>query len=286
MNRPLRIYAAVVALALAACGGTRGTAGPRAGGSRAAARNQNTAGLRRGAQGMVCMHEGTPPDANLAYGEGEAADLAGDVVKAEAMYLKAIELDPTLCDAMDNLGAVYRRAGRVDDAIALYRRSLELAPSNPVALQNLGLALSIQEKYAEAAEQYGKLIELHPDNPEGHYGLGLLILHHSDETVAAIGLLEEAERLYQASGSPALADARLALGDAHRVLEHWKECKRYLEAAYEHFGGEGTVNLALGICWLADDPPDRARAREYLVRARELGQRVDDELWNASDPGK
>ena len=42
------------------------------------------------------------------------------------LYLKAIELDPEYCDAMDNLGQLYRRINKFDKAEYWYNKSLKI----------------------------------------------------------------------------------------------------------------------------------------------------------------
>lgn len=50
---------------------------------------------------------------------------------AEQAYLRALELDPELVQAYNNLGTLYSLWGRTEDAVTYWRKSLELDPDQP-----------------------------------------------------------------------------------------------------------------------------------------------------------
>ncbi|MFQ5792287.1 MAG: asparaginase, partial [Acidobacteriota bacterium] len=50
---------------------------------------------------------------------------------AEQAFLRALELDPELAQAYNNLGTLYSLWGRTEDAVKCWRKSLELDPDHP-----------------------------------------------------------------------------------------------------------------------------------------------------------
>lgn len=57
--------------------------------------------------------------------------------EAEALYVRAVELDPTRIDALNNLGLLLMRGDRLADAEKLLARAVELAPEDQGYRQNL-----------------------------------------------------------------------------------------------------------------------------------------------------
>jgi tetratricopeptide (TPR) repeat protein len=113
--------------------------------------------------------------------------------KAEALYSRAIRLDPTLAIAYTNLGNIRFRRGDEPGAEELYRRA----------------------------------IQVDPDQPEAHYNLGYVMLERGEATQAT-AFFERA-----LIGDPRFADAHFnlamaweQLGERARARPHWK---RYLE---------------------------------------------------------
>jgi len=80
------------------------------------------------------------PAAMRAYDAAIDAERVRDVARAEALYKEAVQRDPAYCDAMDNLGLLFRRQGKVDQAIEWYRKSLAIQPRNSLARTNLATA--------------------------------------------------------------------------------------------------------------------------------------------------
>lgn len=63
----------------------------------------------------------------------------GDAQAAIVRLRAAIEADPDVADAHNDLGVAYARSGKLDEAIAAVRRALQLDPAHAGALQNLQL---------------------------------------------------------------------------------------------------------------------------------------------------
>ena len=176
---------------------------------------------------------------------------------------------------MDNLGLVYRRAGKLDEAITWYKKSIAVAPKNGTSRMNLAAALRMKKQLPESATEYAGLIKVLPKDPEGHYGLGSVYLDMGKAKEAVAPLLE-AEKLYQAEQSPYVRDARVNIADAYYQLEQWPDAAKYFELIYLSSQEDPTTNLRFGTTLLK--LKKQARARTILGKARDLGAVVPAEI--------
>ncbi len=101
-------------------------------------------------------------------------DGAAAMVRAEAAYRRAIELDPTHGDAVLNLGALLCEAGRCVEADALYRHALQRGVSSALLHFNHAVALEDQDLRAEAVVSYERALLLDPQLADAHYNVGRL----------------------------------------------------------------------------------------------------------------
>jgi tetratricopeptide (TPR) repeat protein len=115
----------------------------------------------------------------------------GDTDQAQAieLYKKAIEIDPKLVAAYNNLGVAYSEQGRYPEAIELYQKALSIDGGFSEARKNLGYAqahtsLGITyfklKRYDKALAEYSKAVSLDPDFADAHYNLGVFYQRESD----------------------------------------------------------------------------------------------------------
>ena len=231
---------------------------------------------RREDVGVVCPSD--VPEALNAYNRGVEAETAGDIEGAAKAYREAIDLDPTYCDAMDNLALLLRQKGEFEEAISLYQASIQIAPDNFVA--HLGLANTYMdlEDYDKAIQEYESMVAIDPANPEGYYGSGRV--HFARENYReAIAQFKIAEELYKAEGSPYVADAQLFIGFSYAMLEDYVMGRDYLEPIYPQFQDNPYVNYYLGYCYYyGESIRDDTLAKQYLTRARDLGLELEPNL--------
>ncbi|HQU46137.1 MAG TPA: tetratricopeptide repeat protein, partial [Pirellulales bacterium] len=95
-------------------------------------------------------------------------------------FLKTLELDPQYVDAHGNLGLAYFEQGRVDEAVMQFRKALRLAPGSAETFNNLGVALMQQGRPQEAAQRYRQALQIRPDYIEAHLNLGRALLTLGD----------------------------------------------------------------------------------------------------------
>lgn len=206
----------------------------------------------------------------------------GQWAESKKLFLKALEIDPNFCDAMDNLGLLLRRQGKIDEAVSWYKKSISILFYNPIAHLNLASAYQIQGKKEEALSEYQSVINFDPENPEGYHGAGLilLILNRPQE---AITKFHKAEVLYEKSLSPLVTHSRYGLGVAYYLLENCKKAIYYLNSAISTDEGKNDplLNFYLGNCYLSNETRDIELAKKHIKKAQSLGVRIPFETSNA-----
>ncbi|KXZ42289.1 hypothetical protein GPECTOR_167g170 [Gonium pectorale] len=93
--------------------------------------------------------------------EGLRAATSGEFAKAELIFARLLNEDPTSASVWSNLGNVHMSQGRAKQAYDDYSQAVQLAPEAPVpylnraiALEQLGLQLAAEGRPAEAGERW------------------------------------------------------------------------------------------------------------------------------------
>jgi len=87
---------------------------------------------------------------------------------AAAALKQALKLEPENDTFYNNLGLLYYEIGQYDDAASAYEESIEINDKVPSRLINLGLAYFMSKKYRKAADNYEKALILDPRNEQYH----------------------------------------------------------------------------------------------------------------------
>ncbi len=87
----------------------------------------------------------------------------GNLDEALTSFRRALQIDPCLAAAENNLACVLHGQGNIDDALAGYRRALALAPGFAEVYSNLATALLSQGQPLEAVACCRKALHLQPD---------------------------------------------------------------------------------------------------------------------------
>ena len=173
---------------------------------------------------------GIPPGPRRAAGQRRgphrprtrASQTAGDQAAAEAVFRRAIELEPSFA-VFNQLGAWYYDFGRYAEAADLFRRASRTAPDSYWAQSNLGGAEAMRCDFPAALVAFRRALELAPKDPSALSNLGMAQLWtgHPADAVASleravvespgnfmiVGNLGDA---YRARGDPAKADRAYA----------------------------------------------------------------------------
>jgi tetratricopeptide (TPR) repeat protein len=92
---------------------------------------------------------------------------------AEAAYRKAIELDPSLSNALTNLGNLLFKQSRLQEAEAAYKRALEIDPEQPEAFYNFGFLLHDRGEVRAAIDCFERALKSDPSFADAHFNLAM-----------------------------------------------------------------------------------------------------------------
>jgi tetratricopeptide (TPR) repeat protein len=113
------------------------------------------------------------PYLSEAYNDlGMTLGRLGKPVEAMEQFELALRANPELADAHNNLGVALLRQGRLQEATEHFQQALRTDPNHAEACANLGLALQMSGKVSEAIEHYEQALRIRPDFSDTHYDLG------------------------------------------------------------------------------------------------------------------
>lgn len=95
------------------------------------------------------------------------------VAEAEALYRRAVDLDPDLAIAYTNLGNIHFRRGEEDPAVALYQKALTIDENQPEARYNLGYVLLDRGSPKEAVVHFESAIRADGSFADAHFYLAM-----------------------------------------------------------------------------------------------------------------
>lgn len=87
---------------------------------------------------------------------------AGRLAEAAEQYRMAVQIEPEMVSAWNNLGVAEAGLGRLSEAESAYRRAIKMSPQYALAHYNLGRVHDALGSYDAAIEEYQKAIELDP----------------------------------------------------------------------------------------------------------------------------
>jgi tetratricopeptide (TPR) repeat protein len=104
--------------------------------------------------------------------------------EAEALYKRAVELDPWLAIAYTNLGNIRFRRGEEEQAVELYRRALMIDTVQPEAQYNLGYVMLERGLASEAIEFFNGAIRSDPRFADAYFNLAMAYEQTGDAEAA------------------------------------------------------------------------------------------------------
>lgn len=93
---------------------------------------------------------------------------------ADPSIRRALELDPSLCAAENDLGVALCASGRLDEAAARFLAALRINPRNSLTLYNLAMTLDRKDMRESAVTVMRHALAVHPGEPLLEYGWNLL----------------------------------------------------------------------------------------------------------------
>ena len=103
-----------------------------------------------------------PASGRLHHLLGTVYAARGETKPAEAAFLKALELEPTLVGAHLSLGQLYTASGKYDEALAKLHAALRVDPKNLVAHMRMGMLLERRGDFTKAQQAYEQALTLDP----------------------------------------------------------------------------------------------------------------------------
>jgi tetratricopeptide (TPR) repeat protein len=149
----------------------------------------------------------------------------GDREAAVKLMRRALNQNPRVAGAHNDLGNMLEALGRYDEAIERYERALSLDPGLAAAHTNLGRALNARGRPAEAMAHHERALALAPELADAHNNLGVVL--------QALGRAQEASAHIERAIAiePGFAEAHNNLGNVLRALErHEAAIPHYLRA--------------------------------------------------------
>ncbi len=215
---------------------------------------------------------------------------------ALACLLRAVSLDPTTADYLNDLGELWQRKRRQPEALAAYIQALRLTPGDPDRYEALGRALCRQGLHAEAAAVYERALRLDPNRADVHVALGDVRYAQRATTAAEADADSDAsraiahyQRAIEIDGTK--PDAYRGLARVHGDRGEWasaiacvQDAARAGARSVDLYVDEGELRLRAGEPQLAIEPlraaldlnPRHLRAGRLLIEALERLERRED----------
>ncbi len=150
--------------------------------------------------------------------------VAGELVRAEALYRRILSVAPASVPTLINLGLVLKSRGAFAAAEGALRRALDAEPDNPECLNNLGGVLIALDRADEGFNYFRRALKLRPDYAHAHVSLGTAL--------RAFGRVTEASQHLQRAIEldPSSAEAHRELATVLRERGHVDEAR----ARFDH----------------------------------------------------
>ncbi len=107
-----------------------------------------------------------PDEPLLQYKLAKALDKTNDVAGEKAALKRAIDLNPGLPEAQNQMGYLFARNGDVAQAKNYFRAAIKASPSYVAAWINLAATLASESKWDDARKAVDRALEIEPDNAQ------------------------------------------------------------------------------------------------------------------------
>lgn len=107
-----------------------------------------------------------PDDAQINYKLAVALDKTGDLARERAALEKAIQINPDLAVAQNQLGFLDSQSGNRASAEKHFREAVRAAPRFTEAWVNLAATLGLQSRFTEAQDAVTNALRIDPQNPQ------------------------------------------------------------------------------------------------------------------------
>jgi Flp pilus assembly protein TadD len=208
-----------------------------------------------------------PSHAESVNNLGIALYKLGHIKDAEHCFRQAIAIKPHYPDPYLNLGSLQRSRGDLEGSEVLLRRALKLKPNYVDARINLGLTLALRGRLRDARACFAKILKTAPRNIDALHGMGQLAYLEGGFTEAETTFKRvlELDR-NRPSTWAALAGLRRMTADDR----DWFESAKRIAASGINPMDEAELRFAMGK--YCDDVGDFDEAFRNYQRGNELGK--------------
>src|SRR5208282_4190782 len=159
----------------------------------------------------------------------------GQVDKVIEQYQAAVDLQPDLVQARNNLGDALLRTGRIEEAIAQFQEAVNLLPHSTMVRNNLGDAYLRQGQVNEAMAQFQKTLEFEPNNVDACRYMAWVLATCPEPTlrngVKAVELAQAANQLSGGGDAEITSTLAAAYAEAGRFPEAVATARQALQLA-------------------------------------------------------
>jgi len=234
--------------------------------------------------------------------QAQAAEQKGDRTRATSLYGEALQKDPNLVEAHNNLANLLDESGAPQEALAHYQSAVQLDSTSPLAHENLGTQLIKMDQVNEGMQEYHEAMRLQPDSPHPYYLMGKAYLRLGQDTNAIVQLRRALEidehdfqsltflaRILATDQDPKIRDGNAAITFAEKAntLSGGNQ-PLVLDVLGMAYAGAGRFNeaqqaagKALELAKVAQLPDLIATAQRHL-QSYQAGQPCRDPLTNSS----
>jgi Flp pilus assembly protein TadD len=117
-----------------------------------------------------------PAKAQVAFHRGNKSFSKGAFAEAVEYYEKAVELNPSHADSVNNLGAALLELGQIRDAEQCFCQAIAMKPGNPDAYVNLGALQAGIGDLAGSEDSLRQALKLKPNNLDARVNLGMTLV--------------------------------------------------------------------------------------------------------------
>jgi TolB-like protein/lipoprotein NlpI len=133
---------------------------------------------------------------------GRIAMFENDFAGAANHFERAITLDPTDLDVLQDAAFFLFDLGRMDEAVALQQAVVRRDPVNTTSLHYLGVYQRYSGRYDEAIAAFRTALSLNPGRGAVHFALGVALMLRGDAAGALAEVEQETDEGWRMTGLP------------------------------------------------------------------------------------
>lgn len=209
-----------------------------------------------------------PRDARLLLLAGNTHAAAGNLSRAEDLFRRAIETDPSMMAAYNALGQLFIQRSKLDEALNEYRLLVARKPKLVAGHIMVALILHVQNRLDEARKEYETALDIDPRAAVAANNVAFIDAEANRNLDVALSRAQTAKSIL-----PDDPDVNDTLGWIYYKQGLASSAIPPLEQSVAKDGNNPTYQFHLGLAYLRAGKT--AKARESLQRALKLSDKFD-----------